>query len=151
MHWCFFSGCENNCVSVSPNVTVDNGLVCPEPTELTCRTYGDIGTDTLRWTNGSTIIEPLTYTFQGSDQFLFPITRLAENRSSAFVSYVIEDVMFVPGVEFNFTAVLVVNPELMVSSGYPSIHCGGVSESDSFIISQIDMESEQVQCTVSLV
>ena len=134
-------------MTVTANVSVDNGLVCPEPTLLTCRTLGTVGT-ALRWHNdvGVIIDDIPVYNYQESDDF--PQTLLPENASSAFISYVMENASFDLSMptEVNFTALLVVNPELLLSHGYPTLYCApGLTEGANFTINQIDMESKQIQ------
>lgn len=125
---------------------MEDGLTCPEATQLTCTTSGAASSSALRWNNGSSsnLIDALVYNFQESDEF--PLTILAENRSSAFVSYVIESADFDPTMAklgVNFTSVLVVNPELLLSNGYRSLLCGGIAVMDDFTINQLDMEGEE--------
>lgn len=138
----FCAGSENNCVRITANISTDNGVICPEATELTCQTFGLVGSAALRWTNeNNVIIDALpVYNYQETDEF--PMTLLAVNTSSDFVSYVIESADFNPSMRLvvNFTAVLVVNPELLLSSGHRILRCGGLTVTDNFTINQIDME-----------
>lgn len=133
-------------VRITANISTADGVGCPEPTELRCRTCNVEGLTSLSWTHDDSIriIEPsLDYIFQTGDT-LFPDIVLAENRSSAFIGYGIESAHFdsnKPSV-VNFTAVLVVNLELLFGSdyGYRSLQCGGVAITDSFVFNQLDME-----------
>ena len=114
---------------------------------LTCRTFSTMGT-ALRWFNdiGVIIHDIPVYNYQESDEF--PQTLLPENALSAFISYVMEDASFDPSMptEVSFTALLVVNPELLLSSGYRTLNCApGLTEGANFTINQIDMESKQIQ------
>lgn len=103
----------------------------------------------LRWSSDSrasphVIVEEIpVYHYQTED--VFPKTLIPESASSPFISYIIESATFdarMPTV-VNFTAILVVNPELLLSNGHPTLECAeGLHRGAKFTISQIDMESK---------
>ena len=136
---CVCLALQNNCVFLSINVPTNNGRLCPEETEFVCRT-SNLASTSLRWSHDNDIIfEPLTYLHQSSNEFPFFVDT-TEVLSEGILNLTITDAAIAGSGVVNFTAVLLVDMQVLFGNGYRSLQCGSLTSRDNFTFAQLDIE-----------
>ena len=116
-------------------------LLCPELVNFTC-TATNLDSTLLRWSrDGGIDITALDHTYSDQNQYPFTVPISSDVKSDGFISLKIQSVDPIEGTRnFNYTANLLVDMEMLFNAGYRSLQCGSSFESSNFSFSELDIE-----------